>query len=42
MSGLIGATPHPRPLSEPDMNLSAHPAPTIQPFWHNSLLPMHK
>ncbi len=29
----------PRPLSEPDVNLSAHPVPTIQPFWHNSLLP---
>ena len=23
---------HPRPLAEPDVNLSAHPAPIIQPF----------
>src|SRR5208283_444855 len=28
---------HPQPLAEPDMNLSAHPAPIIQPSGRNPL-----
>ena len=31
---------HPQPLREPDVNLSAHPAPTTQALGHASKLPM--
>jgi len=31
---------HPQPLREPDVNLSAHPAPTTQALWQNSKRPV--